>query len=204
MDERISRTLARLNAASEMERANPGSVPFDERMISITEDTGAFFNAILRAMSAKYVLEIGMATGFSTIWMAEAVMGRNGRITTIDMNPKMVDVARRNFEEAGVAGVIDVIHGKASDVLAKMRSSGRYDSFFDFVLIDADKENIPRYFEEVLHMTRTGGMVSIDNMIHPRKYADMMAKVRVLVRQHPTVRSVLVPIGQGEMVAVKL
>ena len=204
MDERISRTLARLNAASEMERANPGSVPSDERMISITEDTGALFNAMLRAMGAKHVLEIGMATGFSTIWMAEAVLGRNGRITTIDINPKMVDVARRNFEEAGVAGVIDIMHGKASDVLAGMRSSGRYDSFFDFVLIDADKENIPHYFDQVLHMTRTGGMISIDNMIHPRRYAGMMAKVRVLVRRHPAVRSVLVPIGQGEMVAVKL
>ena len=204
MDERISRMLARLNAASEMERANPGSVPFDERMISITEDTGALFNVILRAMSAKHVLEIGMATGFSTIWMAEAVMERNGRVTTIDMNPKMVDVARRNFEEAGVAGIIDIMHGKASDVLAKMRSSGRYDSFFDFVLIDADKENIPRYFEEVLHMTRAGGMISIDNMTYPRKYAGMMARVRALVRRHPAVRSVLVPVGQGEMVAVKL
>lgn len=203
MDERIAGTLKRLNAASEMERIRR-VMPPSARMMAITEDTAILFNVMLRAMRAKHVLEIGMSTGFSTIWMAEAVMRNGGSVTTIEMDPKKVERASRNFEEAGVAGMIDIRHGIASDILAEMRTSGRYDSSFDFVLIDADKESTLRYFEESLHMTRAGGMIAIDNMTEPKKFSEMMAVVRESVSQNPAVRSVLVPIGNGEMVATKL
>ncbi len=203
MDGRIAGTLKRLNAASEMERIRRPTPP-DARMMAITEDTAILFNVMLQAMRAKHVLEIGMSAGFSTIWMAEAVSSNGGSVTTIEMDPKKVEIASRNFEEAGVSEVIDIRHGIALDILAEMRASGRYDSLFDFVLIDADKENAARYFEETLHLARVGGMIAIDNMLEPKKFSKMMEAVRESVSRSPAVRSVLVPIGYGEMVAVKL
>lgn len=203
MNERIAGTLKRLNAASEMERVRRVTPP-GARMKAITEDTAILFNIMLQAMRAKRVLEIGMSAGFSTIWMAEAVMHNGGSVTTIEIDPKNVERASKNFEEAGVSGIIDIRHGVALDILAEMRTSGRYDSLFDFVLIDADKENTVRYFEETLRMTRAGGMIAIDNMLEPRKFSEIMEAARESVSRNPAVRSVLVPVGYGEIIAVKL
>ena len=201
MDADIRRTLERLNAASKLENSRAVRVPAGELMSAITWETGEFFNIMLRAMGAKSALEVGMSTGFSTIWLAEAVMEAGGRVTTIEMDDKKIRRASDNFEDAGVLDAIDIVRGRALDVLEGLRGSS---PAYDFVLIDADKENVPRYFDLVLPMVRRGGIIATDNMLYPERFSGMMGEFGRLVRQNASVRTVTLPIGNGEEITVKL
>lgn len=202
MDKRIYETLQRLDEASRRENAREIVVPPGELMSAITWDTGMFFNILLRGMNAKNVLEIGTSTGFSTIWLAEAM--NNGKVITIEMDSKKRDRAQNSFKRAGLADRIDIQSGSAQDVLERMVSSNEYDEFFDFVLIDADKENIPAYFDMALRMTRSGGIIATDNMTHPERFSHMMDKFAKTIRQNPAVRTVTIPVGNGEEITTKL
>lgn len=201
MRENIRRTLERLDAASKLENSRAVKVPAGELMSAITWETGELFNIMLRAMGATNVLEIGMSTGFSTIWMAEAVMANGGRVAAIEMDEKKISRAAANFADAGLQDVIHVWRGNALDVLGKMGASP---AAFDFVLVDADKENVSRYFDLVLPMVRKGGIIATDNMLYPERFSGMMGEFGRMVRQNDTVRTVTIPVGNGEELTVKL
>ena len=204
VDRRIEETLKALDEASKREDARIVKVHPDKMMSAITWDTGMFFNMLLRTANAKNVLEIGMSTGFSAIWLAEAVMGRGGKIITIEQNQEKVSRARANFERAGVMEFVDVRKGVASDVLGQMASLSEFKSRFDFVLIDADKENVSLYFEMVLPMTRKGGIIATDNMIHPKWFSPIMEKFAGMLRQNASVRTVTLPVGHGVEITTKM
>lgn len=166
-------------------------------MLAITADTGMFFHILLKAIKAKRVLEVGTSTGFSTLWLADAV-GKSGRVVTIENDPLKIARAKKNFQDAGVDKIIEVRQGIALDVLHKLK--GR----FDFVLLDADKENIIKYFNLVLPLVRIGGIIAADNMLFPPPYRRTMKKYAHHVQNHPQVQSVTVPIGMGEEITIKL
>jgi len=169
-------------------------------MLAITADTGAFFSILMKAIKARRALEIGTSVGFSTLWLAEAV-GNRGKVVTIEMDPLKIERARENFKSAGVEEIIDIRQGVALDVLRKMKGRS---SRFDFVLIDADKENIIEYFDLVLPMVRVGGIIAADNMLFPTRYRRTMKKYAQHVRNNPRVQSITVPIGMGEEITIKL
>lgn len=202
VDKRIDETLQGLNETSRLENTRAVIVPAGELMSAITWETGMFFNILLRGIRARNVLEVGTSTGFSSIWLAEAL--DDGKVITIEMDPRKRSRAQTNFKKAGLEGRIKIQPGDAQDVLKSMLSSDKYNSFFDFVLIDADKENIPLYFDMVLPMLRSGGIIATDNMTYPKKFAHMMDKFAEAVRQNPAVRTVTIPIGNGEELTVKM
>jgi predicted O-methyltransferase YrrM len=197
LDGRVSRVLSRLDAQSQKERSGRQKIPHDKRMLAITDDTGAFFSILLNAIRARRVLEVGTSAGFSTIWLADAV-GKNGKVVTVEMDPSKIESAKENFRQAGVEKRIEVKQGVALDVLRKLK--GR----FDFVLLDADKENIIEYFDLVLPLVRAGGIIAADNMLFPLPYRPAMKKYARHVRRNPRVQSVTVPIGMGEEITIKL
>jgi predicted O-methyltransferase YrrM len=166
-------------------------------MLAITADTGMFFSILLKAIRARRVLEVGTSVGFSTLWLADAV-GRSGRVVTIEMDRTKIEKARKNFRQAGVEKIIEIKRGVALDVLRSLR--GR----FDFVLLDADKENIIRYFDLVMPLVRKGGIITADNMLFPPHYRPQMKKYARYVRSISNVQSVTVPIGMGEEITIKL
>ncbi|MYC80362.1 MAG: O-methyltransferase [Cenarchaeum sp. SB0661_bin_35] len=202
VDRHVYITLKELDEASRLENSRAVTVPVGDLMSAITWDTGILFNILLRGMGAKNVLEIGTSTGFSTMWMAEAM--NDGRVMTIEADSNKRRRAQTNFKRAGLEGRIEILPGNAQDVLKEMSLNSEYNSFFDFVLIDADKENIPLYFDMVLPMLRSGGFIATDNMTHPKKFAHLMDKFAGAVRQNPAVRTVTIPIGNGEELTVKL
>ena len=166
-------------------------------MLAITADTGMFFSILIKAIEAKRVLEVGTSVGFSTLWFADAI-GKKGRITTIEMDHLKIERARKHFKQAGVEKIIEIRHGVALDVLRTLK--GRY----DFVLLDADKENIIKYFDLILPLVRAGGIIVADNMLFPPPYRPMMKKYARHVRGNRNIQSVTVPIGMGEEVTIKL
>jgi len=200
VDSRVRSVICRLNRQSNRERSGEVKVAPDQEMLAITADTGTFFSILLKAIKAKRILEVGTSSGFSTLWFADA-MGKNRTsrvIITIEMNPLKVEWALKNFKEAGVDKMIEIRQGIALDVLHKLKGK------FDFVFLDADKENIIKYFDLVLPMIRIGGIIAADNMFYPEHFRPAMRNYARYVRRKPNIQSITVPIGMGEEITIKL
>jgi caffeoyl-CoA O-methyltransferase len=199
VDSKVLSVISRLNRQSNRERSGRVKVVPDQEMLAITADTGIFFSILLKAIKAKRILEVGTSVGFSTLWFADA-MGkkRNTKVITIEMNSQKVEQALKNFKEAGVDKMIEIKQGIALDLLHKLEGK------FDFVFLDADKENIIRYFDLVLPMVRNGGIIAADNMLYPDHFRPAMRKYARHVHTKPNIQSVTLPIGMGEEITIKL
>ncbi len=199
MNSKVLRIISRLNREANRERSGRVKVPPDQEMLAITYETGVFFSVLLKAIEARRILEVGTSVGFSTLWFAEAIGKHHGaRIITIEMNPQKIEQALKNFKEARVDKMIEIKRGIALELLHRVKGK------FDFVFLDADKENIIRYFDIVLPMVRTGGVIAADNMLYPGHFQPAMKKYARHVRTKPNTQSVTVPIGMGEEITIKL
>lgn len=130
--------------------------------ISVSPSQGKLLFVIAAAMGARRILELGTLGGYSAIWLARA-LPPDGRLVTIEFEPKHADVARRNLARAGVAGRVDLRVGAALDVLPQLQSE--HAGPFDFVFIDADKVNYPQYLDWAIRLSRPGSLIVIDNIV---------------------------------------
>ena len=130
--------------------------------IQVSSVQGKLLHLLARIMGARNILEIGTLGGYSTIWMARA-LPEGGRIITLEADPKHADVARKNFARAGVENKIELRLGKALETLPKVVADGR--GPFDMFFIDANKSNMPEYFEWSLKLARTGSVIIADNVV---------------------------------------
>ena len=204
MIDSISKVLDELEIQSSLEKARKVDVPQKDRMLAITKETGELLNMILRLKNAKNILEIGTSTGYSTIWCAEAIYEKSGKIITIENNPEKIKRANENFQKAGMVDNITIKEGNAIKILKELNAEEKYHRFFDFVLIDADKENIREYFDLILPMVPIGGAVITDNMLYPEKYRQEMKKFSEYLKSNSSVRTTTVPIGNGEEITIKI
>ena len=85
-----------------------------------------------------------------------------------------------------------------------MKSQKKYQSFFDFVFIDADKENIVEYFDLIFPMVSTNGIIITDNMLYPEKYRPDMKKFSDYLKTNPRLRTITSPIGNGQEITIKV
>jgi len=200
----ISNILEKLEEQSTLEKLRRIDVAPEDRMLAITKETGELLNMILRLKNAKNMLEVGTSTGYSTIWCAEAICEQSGKIITIEQNPNKIKRAKGNFQKAGIADAIIVKEGLAMQILRDLNLQKEYKDFFDFVLIDADKENVIEYFDLILPMVSAGGVIITDNMLYPEKYRQDMRKFSDYLKGNPKLRTVTTPIGNGEEITIKL
>ena len=203
MNSEISKVLDRLEKQSQLEKSRKVDVLPEDRMLAITKETGELLNMILRLKNAKNVLEVGMSAGYSTIWCAEAILDNQGRIITIEQNPNKISMAKKNFEDAKVSQNITIKKGTAKEILSEL-SQEEHTEFFDFVLIDADKENVIEYFDLILPMVSIGGVIITDNMLYPEKYKEDMSKYAKHIKKYQNIRTITSPIGNGEEITIKL
>jgi predicted O-methyltransferase YrrM len=127
--------------------------------IAVSAQQGKFLSLLASAVGARRILEIGTLGGFSTIWLARGA-GPDGRVTTLEYEPKHAEVARANIDRAGVGDRVEVIVGAALETLPTVTGAP-----FDLVFIDADKENNPGYLEWAVKLTRPGSIIIVDNVI---------------------------------------
>jgi len=132
--------------------------------ISVTAAQGKLLQLLARAQNAKNILEIGTLGGYSAIWMARG-LPPDGKLITLEIDPHHAEVARKNIARAGLQNV-DVRVGKALETLATLQ--GPFDLFF----IDADKPNIPEYFQWALKLSRVGSVIVVDNVVRNGALAD--------------------------------
>lgn len=130
--------------------------------ISVTPNQGKFLQLLARLHGARKILEIGTLGGYSSIWLARA-LPPDGRLITLEASPKHAEVAKKNIERAGLAGVIDLRLGPALELLPHLATEGL--GPFDLIFIDADKPNTPEYFNWALKLARLGSLIVVDNVI---------------------------------------
>jgi len=127
--------------------------------IAVSAQQGKFLCLLAGAIQARRILEIGTLGGFSTIWLARGA-GPQGRVVTLEYEPRHAEVARANLQRAGVADRVEVLVGAALDTLPTL-SGGP----FDLAFIDADKENNAAYLEWAVRLARPGSVIVVDNVI---------------------------------------
>lgn len=140
--------------------------------IQVAPNQGKLLHLIARAMRARHVLEIGTLGGYSTIWLARALPA-DGRLVTLEVDPMHAQVARGNIDRASVARLVELRLAPALETLPKLAAEKRPP--FDFVFIDANKEQTTEYFEWALRLTRPGSMIVVDNVVRAGKVVDANA-----------------------------
>lgn len=131
---------------------------------------GQFLAFLVSLIGARRGIEIGTFTGYSALWVASA-LPTDGKLICCDVNEKTTAVARRYWKEAGVDRKIELRLAPALDTLKALLASNGAGTF-DYVFIDADKENYDAYYERALELVRIGGLVVFDNMLWGGAVAD--------------------------------
>jgi predicted O-methyltransferase YrrM len=137
--------------------------------IAVSPAQGKFLHLVARMLRAQNILEIGTLGGYSGIWLARA-LPPNGRLITLEVDPKHAEVARANFARAGLSSQIELRLAPALETLPKLAAEKR--GPFDLIFIDADKPNIPAYFTWALQLARPGGVIIVDNVVRKGALAD--------------------------------
>lgn len=128
--------------------------------IDVSATQGKMLFLLAQIAGAKRILEIGTLGGYSTIWLARA-LPEDGRLVTLELEPHHAAVARVNLERAGVLAKVDGRVGSAVESLAAMTDEAP----FDFVFIDADKQNNAHYVREAIRLGRAGTTIVVDNVV---------------------------------------
>ena len=160
VDAYIDRLFVPADPAQEAGLARAAKAGMPE--IQISAGQGKLLMLLAKMVGARRILELGTLAGFSTIWLARA-LPEGGKLVTLEYSPEHAMVARENIAAAGQGGKVEVIVGAALDTLPKLLARG--DAPFDFVFIDADKENYCAYLDWVLKLTRPGSVILGDNVI---------------------------------------
>jgi predicted O-methyltransferase YrrM len=208
VDERLQHYIEELFAVEDpvLARVRARHAEADLPPIHISPDEGKLLHVLLRAASARTVLEIGSLAGYSGIWLARA-LPPEGRLTTIEKDSRHAALARQAYAEAGVAGQVRLLEGDARAVLRTLEPG------FDAVFVDADKEPMAEYFRESLRLLRVGGLLLSDNaffhgaVVDKSDRSSQVEGVRAFNRLAATdarVVSAVIPIRDGVVVGVKI
>lgn len=174
--------------------------------INVSPEEGKLIAVLLAAVRARRVLEIGTLGGYSGIWIARA-LPPDGRLTTIEIDPRHAAVARRSFVEAGVLDRVDLREGPAREILPSLEPG------FDAVFIDADKQSQVFYFQESMRLLRVGGLLLCDNayldgrVVRARDQKPDVEAVREfnrLAATDPRLVATIVGVRDGLVVGVKV
>ncbi|MEO3793627.1 O-methyltransferase [Nonomuraea sp. B10E15] len=169
---------------------------------------GAALCFLATAVNAKSVVEIGTGCGVSGLWLLRG-MRTDGTLTSVDVEPEHQRLARQAFAEAGFSGGrVRLISGRALDVLPRLSDGG-----YDMVFADGAKHEYADYLSEAVRLLRVGGIVAFDNMLWHNRVADpaqrdpetvTLREVGKLVQSDDRLRSVLMPLGDGLLAAIKI
>lgn len=166
---------------------------------------GRFLSFISRMIRPKSILEIGTYTGYSALCLAEGLVS-GGSLFTIDINEELESRVRSYFQEAGMNDTIHYFVGDASEIISTLSGP------FDFVFLDADKENYAQYFDLVIAKIPSGGFILADNVLwsgkvlHQKLDKDTRAikAFNLKIQEDERVENVLLPFRDGIMLIRKI
>jgi predicted O-methyltransferase YrrM len=203
----LSTSLRELPILQEL-RQETASHPMSQ--MQIAPEQGQFMGFLVQLMGVKKALEVGVFTGYSSLVVASA-MPPDGQLIACDVSEEFTSIARRYWEQAGVADKIDLRIAPALETLDQLIQEGHTNTF-DFAFIDADKSNYDNYYERALQLVRPSGLIAIDNVLWSGQVADPEVQdnrthvIRTLnqkIQQDERVVMCLVPIADGLMLSMK-
>ncbi|GAA5348600.1 O-methyltransferase [Streptococcus uberis] len=174
-----------------------------ENIPIIQHEVVAYFRVLLQTIQPKAILEVGTAIGFSALLMSENVP--TASITTIDRNPEMIELAKKNFEKYDSRHQISLLEGDAADILSTLNQE------FDFVFLDSAKSKYIVFLPEILRNLKVGGIIIIDDVFQGGDIAKPIEEVRRGQRtiyrglhklfqatlDHPDLSASLIPLSDG-------
>jgi predicted O-methyltransferase YrrM len=158
-----------LPADAVLEAAHEASQAAGLPPIAVTPAQGKFLHLLARLQGARRILEIGTLGGYSTIWLGRA-LPVGGKLVTLESDPKHARVARESIFRAGLDTIVELRLGPALETLPQIAAEGT--SAFDLIFIDADKQNIPKYFEFSCQLSRLGSLIIVDNVVRDGRVID--------------------------------
>jgi predicted O-methyltransferase YrrM len=169
---------------------------------------GAALRFLTSVTEARAVVEIGTGTGVSGLWMLRG-MRPDGVLTTVDTEAEHQRLAKKAFSEAGIPTQrVRLIPGSALDVLPRLT-----DGHYDLVFADGDKTEYAEYLAEAMRLLKPGGIVAFDNALWHDRVADpaqrdaetvSIRELGIAVREHESLLPMLLPVGDGLLVAKKI
>ncbi len=162
--------------------------------IQISPNQGKFLRLLAELCSARRILEIGTLGGYSGIHFARALPD-DGVLVSLELEERHAEVARKNFERAGLSEKVEVRVGDAKEVLREMAERG--EAPFDLVFIDAEKEGYPTYLDLSLELSRSGTLVIADNVIRGGSVleeGDNMGAFNEKFASHPRLDGIIIPL----------
>ena len=183
-------------------RKETAGIEFSE--MQIAPEQGQFMALLVKLMGARRALEIGTFTGYSSIVIASA-LPEDGELVCCDDSEEWTSMARKYWQQAGLEDRINFKLGDASKTLQTLVDQGQ-EGAFDFIFIDADKQNYPLYYELSLKLLRAGGLIAVDNTLWSGDVADpgndepgtrAIRHFNEMLKQDQRVEISLVTIGDG-------
>ncbi|MBM3216498.1 O-methyltransferase [Candidatus Poribacteria bacterium] len=132
--------------------------PSGRQYQSVPREDGRLLRLLAETSNAQHVVELGTSSGYSGIWFCLALRKTGGKLTTYEIDPERIAVARGNFEKAGVSDRVTVVEGDAHEQVTKLKEP------IDIIFLDADKEGYIDYLNKLLPLVRPGGLVIAHNM----------------------------------------
>ena len=175
--------------------------------MQIAPEQGAFMTMLTRLIRVRRAIEIGTFTGYSALCIARG-LADDGRLLCCDVSEEWTSIGRRYWERDGLADRIELRLGPALDTLRSLPAEPE----FDLAFIDADKQNYPHYYDEVLTRLRPNGVVLVDNVLWGGRVLDPNADdadtraIRAFndrVASDDRVDTVMLPLGDGITIARK-
>lgn len=142
-------------------REETASIP--QHGMQISPEEGAFLAMLAELTGARRCIEVGTFTGYSSTAVALA-LPEDGRLVCCDVSEEWTSVARRYWDEAGVADKIELRIAPAAETLDQLLADGA-EATYDFAFVDADKSGYDGYYERLLRLVRPGGLIAIDNTL---------------------------------------
>jgi predicted O-methyltransferase YrrM len=204
----VGETITKETPLQRRLRAETAKLPM--ALMQIGPDQGALLALLVRLIGAKRTLEIGTFTGYSALAVAQA-LPKDGKVIACDVSEEWTSIARRYWQEAGLADRIDLRLGPAAETLKALLDGGGAGGF-DFAFIDADKSSYDTYYELCLKLIRPNGLIAIDNVLwsgavvdEKKRDADTTAlrALNLKIRDDARVDAALLTVGDGLMLARK-
>ena len=193
MESEVSRVLRRL----EWEDAEDRKVldrPREERTLALHPDTAQLLHILVQSAGCKNLVEVGVSHGYSTVWLAHAARTTGGRLISLEVSPKSIEIARRNLAEAGLSKWVKFVLGDARETLPTLEGP------FDLLLLDCWDALYIELLGLITPLLRPGGLLVADNVTAGNPKSDPYLQA---VRNSPDMDSAYVPIGRNIEVSVK-
>lgn len=167
----------------------------DTGQLAISEEDGRFLRLLIASTGRKRALEIGGASGYSAIWMGEAMRVTGGHLVTIEYDPVRARELAENIRKAGMTDVVQVVAGDAFKEIPKLSGT------FDFVFLDAWKRDYKRFFDLVMPRLDKGGLFTAHNVIN--KKGEMPDFLNAIERTPGLWTAIVAPANEGISISWK-